>query len=141
MKKTVFAVVAICTLILGGVFVIGFLQKQLKESITVTQPTNNTQSNTTPNNITQNTNQAVTVYTMAEIAKHASENNCWLLINDKVYDVTKFITVHPGGVSQIIPYCGKEATKAFETQGGRNRTHSPTADEMLKDYYIGDVSQ
>ena len=78
---------------------------------------------------------------MTEIVKHSSESNCWLLINNKVYDVTKFISDHPGGVAQIIPYCGKEATKAFDTQGGRGRPHSPTADEMLKDYFIGNLSQ
>lgn len=139
MKKTVLIVVVICTLILGGIFIVGFLQKQLNESSPTTTPT--TQSSDTTNTSTQNTSQNVTTYTMTEIAKHSSESNCWLLINNKVYDVTKFIPDHPGGVAQIIPYCGKEATKAFDTQGGRGRPHSPTADEMLKDYFIGNLSQ
>lgn len=140
MKKTVLIVVVICTLILGGIFIVGFLQKQLNESSTTTTPTTQS-SDTTNNTSTQNTSQNVTTYTMTEIAKHSSESNCWLLINNKVYDVTKFIPDHPGGVAQIIPYCGKEATKAFDTQGGRGRPHSPTADEMLKDYFIGNLSQ
>lgn len=139
MKKTVLIVVVICTLILGGIFIVGFLQNQLNESSPTTTPT--TQSSDTTNTSTQNTSQNVTTYTMTEIAKHSSESNCWLLINNKVYDVTKFIPDHPGGVAQIIPYCGKEATKAFDTQGGRGRPHSPTADEMLKDYFIGNLSQ
>ncbi len=143
MKKTVFIVVVICTVLLGGIFVIGFLQKQLKESSlsttsTDTSPASNSSSQA---NNTPSSSQASAGYTMAEIAKHSLENNCWLLINNKVYDVTKFIPDHPGGVSQIIPYCGKEASKAFDTQGGRGRSHSPTADEMLKDYYIGNLSQ
>ena len=140
MKKTVLIVVVICTLILGGIFIVGFLQKQLNESSPTATPT--TQSSDTINNTSaQNTSQNVTTYTMTEIVKHSSESNCWLLINNIVYDVTKFISDHPGGVAQIIPYCGKEATKAFDTQGGRGRPHSPTADEMLKDYFIGNLSQ
>lgn len=138
MKKTVFVVVVICTLILGSIFVLGFLQKQLKESDSTTKPVDTA---TTGGPTTPSTNQTTTSYSLTEIAKHSSETNCWLLINNKVYDVTKFIPDHPGGVSQIIPYCGKEATKAFDTQGGRGRPHSPTADEMLKDYYIGNLSQ
>lgn len=138
MKKTVFVVVVICTLILGSIFVLGFLQKQLKESDSATKPVDTA---TTGGPTTPSTNQTTTSYSLTEIAKHSSETNCWLLINNKVYDVTKFIPDHPGGVSQIIPYCGKEATKAFDTQGGRGRPHSPTADEMLKDYYIGNLSQ
>ena len=31
-----------------------------------------------------------------------------------VYDVTKFLKEHPGGVESIMKFAGKEATKAFD---------------------------
>jgi len=31
-----------------------------------------------------------------------------------VYDVTKFIEEHPGGVESLMKFAGKEATKAFD---------------------------
>lgn len=32
-----------------------------------------------------------------EIANHAHENDIWIVVNGKVYDVTKFARDHPGG--------------------------------------------
>lgn len=31
------------------------------------------------------------VFTLAEIAEHKSTDSCWIVIHDKVYDVTKFL--------------------------------------------------
>lgn len=72
----------------------------------------------------------------AEIAKHGSIQNCWLLINGKVYDVTIYLGSHPGGVGTIAPYCGNDATPAFQGQG-----HSSYANSLLSSYYVGDLNQ
>jgi len=77
---------------------------------------------------------------LAEIAKHNNPSDCWLLINNKVYDVTSFLGAHPGGAGTITPYCGKEATQAFETKD-IGRPHSSRAASMLNDYYVGDLNQ
>ena len=47
---------------------------------------------------------------------HNQQNDCWVIIKNKVHDVTKFIPRHPGGPSNIKHYCGKDATKAFGHQ-------------------------
>lgn len=47
------------------------------------------------------------------ISTHNSETDCWLIINNKVLDVTTFINSHPGGREAIINNCGKDATEMF----------------------------
>jgi cytochrome b involved in lipid metabolism len=39
----------------------------------------------------------IKTYTREEIAKHNTEHDLWIVINNMVYDVTKFQKVHPGG--------------------------------------------
>ena len=75
-----------------------------------------------------------------EISKHNSLKDCWLIINNKIYNVTNYLSAHPGGVGTISPYCGKEATQAFATKGGGS-PHSGFAAGLLNNYYIGDLNQ
>ena len=79
------------------------------------------------------------ILTMAEIAKHNSASDCWLLISGKVYDVTGYIDSHPGGRRAIISTCGTDATVAFETKDGMG-SHSQAAWNLLSNYYIGDLN-
>ena len=80
--------------------------------------------------------------TLPEISKHDSAADCWLIINNKVYNVTDFLSGHPGGIETIIPYCGKDATAAFNTKDLPNpKPHSKSASSMLDQYYLGDVGQ
>jgi len=39
--------------------------------------------------------------TAEEVAKHASESDCWVIVGDDVYEVTNFLTDHPGGKKAI----------------------------------------
>jgi cytochrome b involved in lipid metabolism len=78
-------------------------------------------------------------YSLEEIATHNSENDCWLLIGGKVYDVSAFIPMHPGG-SAILGGCGKDATELFETRPmGSGTPHSQNARERREGYYAGDL--
>lgn len=76
--------------------------------------------------------------TMAEISTHASVADCWIIMSGKVYVMTNYFVLHPGGTGAISPYCGKDATTAFQTQGGQG-SHSSFASSLLPEYYIGDV--
>jgi cytochrome b involved in lipid metabolism len=48
---------------------------------------------------------------MDEIAKHNTENDDWVIVNDEVLDVTKFLPDHPGGKKAILLFAGKDATE------------------------------
>jgi len=88
-----------------------------------------------------------TTLSTAEISKHNRTNDCWLLINSKVYDITSYFGSHPGGNSKMLATCGKDATNAYMTQdpyatkSGNRSAHSSNAVNMLNDYYIGDLGQ
>ncbi|MEI6280996.1 MAG: cytochrome b5 domain-containing protein [bacterium] len=81
--------------------------------------------------------------TKVELAKHNSAQSCWLLISGKIYDVSRFLNMHPGDSSSIIPTCGTDATVAYDVQGPASKahTHSSNATSMLADYFIGNLNQ
>lgn len=89
------------------------------------------------NNQTQNT-----ILTASAVAEHATPLDCWIIISDKVYNITTYLDSHPGGPETITPYCGKDATTAFDTKDKPNPApHSRSATSMLADYYIGDLNK
>jgi L-lactate dehydrogenase (cytochrome) len=51
--------------------------------------------------------------TNAELAAHSSARDLWLAIHGKVYDLTSFLSEHPGGVPVLLKAAGKDATRAF----------------------------
>ncbi|XP_024015284.1 cytochrome b5 [Eutrema salsugineum] len=74
------------------------------------------------------------VLDLSELSQHRSRQDCWLLINGKVYDVTKFLDDHPGGVDVLLSASGKDATDEFEEVG-----HSSSAKFLLDEFYVGDI--
>lgn len=53
-----------------------------------------------------------------EIQKHSTKNDCWSLIQGKVYNLTNYVQNHPGGQAVITNICGKDGTAAFSNQHG-----------------------
>ena len=52
------------------------------------------------------------VFSAAEVRKHATREDAWVIIDGKVYDVTAFVEDHPGG-DAILNNAGGDATKGF----------------------------
>ena len=76
----------------------------------------------------------------SEVAKHNSSKDCWIIIQSKVYNVTVHLRTHPGGGGLITPYCGKDATQAFQTKGGLGGNHSSRAYGQLNAFYVGNLA-
>lgn len=92
------------------------------------------------------------LYTLAEVAEHCHYNDCWLIVYDRVYDVTDFLNEvnaseslaskalltglflvqHPGGEYIVMENAGRDATLVF-----RGSRHSKDAFDMLEKYCIG----
>mmetsp|Transcript_63974 Transcript_63974/g.187131 ORF Transcript_63974/g.187131 Transcript_63974/m.187131 type:complete len:529 (-) Transcript_63974:159-1745(-) len=52
-------------------------------------------------------------FTRDQVAAHSTDGDSWIAIDGKVYDVSKFMRVHPGGAGILRLYAGKDATQEF----------------------------
>lgn len=91
-------------------------------------------------NTNRSNNEKKWFFTLEEVAKHNKPDDCWMVIHGKVYDVTSYIYLHPGG-DIILQGCGKDATELFETKGGLGGPHSKRARQLLEKYYIGELKK
>merc|ERR1719399_334161 len=74
--------------------------------------------------------------TLAEVAKHTSKTDCWVVVAGQVLDVTKFLGEHPGGELAILTFGGKDATEEF------NMIHPPDVIPKYAPYApIGEVGE
>merc|ERR1719181_667046 len=53
-------------------------------------------------------------FTVEEVAKHNTKNDCWVILSGQVLDVTNFLSQHPGGELAILTFAGKDATEEFD---------------------------
>jgi sulfite reductase (NADPH) flavoprotein alpha-component len=76
-------------------------------------------------------------YYASEIVLHNNdEKGYWMVLNGRVYDLTEFSQLHPGGFKIILGYAGMDATQAYQ----KVRHHlNPEVDSMLGMYEIGVV--
>lgn len=84
--------------------------------------------------MSETTETTTTVYEYDEVAKHNTQDDLWVIINGKVYDITAYIDEHPGGEEVILDLAGQDATEAFDDIG-----HSDEAVDILKKLYLGDL--
>lgn len=75
-------------------------------------------------------------YTLKQVRQHSAASSCWAAINGGVYDLTSWISQHPGGPERIIPLCGTDASAAFNAQhSGQSKPES-----TLTRFYLGELS-
>jgi len=77
---------------------------------------------------------AVKTYTVEEVAKHNQRNDAWLIIEDKVYDITQWQKRHPGGIV-ISYYKGNDATEVVQAF----HPNREKLEHFLKKVYIGQL--
>lgn len=53
---------------------------------------------------------------IGDVAGHDDSASCWVAIDGTVYDLTEWVTEHPGGPDRILGICGTDATEDFAAQ-------------------------
>ncbi|KAI9484612.1 FAD binding domain-containing protein [Zychaea mexicana] len=69
-------------------------------------------------------------YSVEEVAKHNKPEDCWVIVNGQVLNVTDFLSEHPGGKKAILIYAGRDATEEF------NMLHKKDVVEKYAPYAI-----
>ncbi|KAM0196143.1 hypothetical protein ACHAPI_006170 [Fusarium lateritium] len=75
-------------------------------------------------------------FSLTDVKSHNTEEDCYIAINGKVYNVTSFLDEHPGGAEFLLEVAGEDATEAYKDAG-----HSDEAHEILPELEIGTLKQ
>lgn len=71
--------------------------------------------------------------TIEELKQHNKINDAWIAIDNKVYDITKYIDKHPGGKNSIYNWAGKDATDIYYNIHNKNML------DDIKNIHIGNL--
>ncbi|KAH9947340.1 Oxidoreductase, molybdopterin-binding domain-containing protein [Amylocystis lapponica] len=77
-------------------------------------------------------------FSLEEIAKHDKQDDAWLILDGKVYDVTSVLSWHPGGANAILSYAGKATVDATNEYKG---IHDNYANSKRDKCLIGALSK
>lgn len=79
--------------------------------------------------------QNVKYFTAEDVERHNTEDDCWIVVKGKVYDVNAYLreSAHPGGNASITMNAGEDVTEDFEA------VHSSKAWKQLEAYYVGEL--
>ncbi len=85
---------------------------------------------------------APTGLTMAVVAEHNSSTDCWLTVNNNIYNVTDHLAPNPSGEAAMAAYCGRDATTVFDAD--EKNSGQPIFDidrQTLEQFYIGSLAR
>ncbi|XP_004513043.1 cytochrome B5-like protein [Cicer arietinum] len=74
-------------------------------------------------------------YSKTDVSLHNKRTDCWIIIKNKVYDVTSYVEEHPGG-DAILAHAGEDSTEGFF-----GPQHATRVFDMIEDFYVGDLEQ
>eukprot|EP00958_Prasinococcus_capsulatus_P010685 scaffold1042_cov401-Prasinococcus_capsulatus_cf.AAC.12 len=74
-------------------------------------------------------------YTKEEVAKHDKRDDCWIIVDGKVYDVTDYVEEHPGG-DAILNNAGADSSDAFH-----GPQHPSRVFDIVDDFLIGTLKE
>jgi len=81
-----------------------------------------------------------TIYTLEQVAEHATLDDCWIALDQTVYNITEFIPSHSDGEGAVARWCGKDASAEFSGESGDGHAHDATAKLKLDPYFIGSLA-
>lgn len=75
--------------------------------------------------------------TVSELRKHHAANDCWVAIDGRVFDLTEYARIHPGGSAMIQKFAGKDGSQIFNAVHAAEILDSPLAQR----YQVGVLAQ
>ena len=72
-------------------------------------------------------------FTLDEVKKHSSSNDCWTVVDGGVYDLTNWAALHPVGPAFIQSLCGRDGTSDFLGW----HANQPDPMRTLLGYFVG----
>lgn len=79
-------------------------------------------------------------YTLEDVAIHNSPDDCWMIFEENVYDITSYLRSHDKFLD-IDSWCGLDMTQDFQTKAGAGRDHKSSTYALLEQYKIGDLEE
>lgn len=78
------------------------------------------------------------VFSIADVAKHSTQADCYIAYKGQVYDITSFLSLHPGGAEKPTRKCGKSLDN-FDAKHPGGSLASDVIQAVLKPLSIGTV--
>jgi hypothetical protein len=87
------------------------------------------------------TDEIKPTHTMADVALHTTPNDCWIVYNTKVYDISGVAGAGFPGGEAVYQSCGQDATTLLDTSLMAPGTpEAQTGTTLLSNLYIGDLA-
>lgn len=134
MNKKIFLT---CLIILFAISFVAMLRlsQNAETTIVLTNTTTNQTSILTVPVVTTQQNTTLLPSKANELNLHATPSDCWIVYQQKIYDITSYLPRHPGGEQKIAPFCGKPGfEEAFLTKHGTSKVNTL----MKVGVFIGD---
>ena len=80
-------------------------------------------------------NEEVKMLSAEYVRLHSTEDDAWVIHEGSVYDVTKFLSKHPGGKEIVLQHAGQDVTALMANDDFHQ--HSISAYSLLETYKIG----
>lgn len=110
-KKIVYSVAAALVFSAGSSSIVYFGRPVMNISPSVPQAATQSQSSESVGTKT---------YTMQDVEAHNTRADCWSAIGGDVYDLTSWVSRHPGGEEKILRLCGTDGSNAFTRKHGES---------------------
>lgn len=80
--------------------------------------------------------QRLRIYTLEDVLRHRKPDDCWIVRNGNVYNVSSFLHDHPGGDDIILEWAGKDVGEVMKNG---EHSHSDSAFDMMAEFLVGRV--
>lgn len=77
------------------------------------------------------------IFALTDVSMHATRKSCYVSYAGSVFDVTPFLSDHPGGDDILMEYAGKDVGLILSDEN--QHVHSRSAYDMMEEYKVGEL--